>query len=89
MAKKLKIYKTMEVEVKIDIHDFLDSLEDNDNDNENGDYELEDLLREHGFIKRQEVGIGDSIVDAAKVEMIKQIMEKATMNQIEVFTKSL
>lgn len=81
MAKKIKIYKTVEIEAKIEMNDLLDSMENED--------QLESLLEEYGFIRKQDVGIGKSIVDAAKVEIIKELMQKATLNQLEIFTKSL
>lgn len=81
MAKKILIYKTVEIEAKIEVNDLLNSLDDED--------QLESLLEEYGFIKKQNVGIGSSIIDAAKVELIKELMEKATLNQLEIFSKSL
>jgi len=85
MAKKIFIRKAVEVEVevetKIEVNDLIDSLQDED--------ELEYLLEEYGFIKKKDVGIGSSIIDAAKVELIKELMEKATLNQLEIFSKSL
>ena len=81
MAKKILIYKTVEIEAKIEVNDLLNSLDDED--------QLESLLEEYGFIKMQDIGIGSSIIDAAKVELIKELMEKATLNQLEIFSKSL
>lgn len=71
----------VDVDVKITDKEIIEALK------ESG--ELEEVLASAGFIKAGNFGDNSTILDTMKAELISEILEKATLEQLEQFRKTL
>lgn len=85
--RKIKINKTVTVDVDIDEEisisnsDILLALKNNS--------EIEAILEEYGYIKPAKIGLGTTLNDYLKINLLKQIVLKANINQLEDFLQKL